>query len=148
MISFSCACGKTLRVKDEFAGKRVRCPGCGEPLRIPTRSVVSEDDFLEDDPQEDNADEEENYERALPSRRSSKKNSRSGKKSKRGKQHGGFALTWRRVGGVLAILLGILVSIGILLAVANGNMRAIRAVVFALVLFGTGITWLRGETAE
>jgi hypothetical protein len=27
-ITFSCACGKTLRVGDEHAGKRVKCPAC------------------------------------------------------------------------------------------------------------------------
>jgi hypothetical protein len=30
MISFSsAACGKKLKVKDELAGKKVKCPGCG-----------------------------------------------------------------------------------------------------------------------
>lgn len=27
-ITFNCACGKTLRVADEHAGKRVKCPVC------------------------------------------------------------------------------------------------------------------------
>ena len=34
-ISLSCQCGKALRVKDEFAGKKVRCPGCKEVMSIP-----------------------------------------------------------------------------------------------------------------
>jgi hypothetical protein len=34
-ITFSCECGKTLRVKDELAGKRVRCPNCQEILAVP-----------------------------------------------------------------------------------------------------------------
>ena len=34
-ISITCACGKTLRVKDELAGKRVRCPGCGQVSVLP-----------------------------------------------------------------------------------------------------------------
>ena len=29
-----CACGKRLKVADHLAGKRVRCPGCGEPLLV------------------------------------------------------------------------------------------------------------------
>jgi len=30
-ITVKCeGCGKTLKVKDELAGKRVRCPGCGQ----------------------------------------------------------------------------------------------------------------------
>jgi hypothetical protein len=35
-ISISCGCGKTMRVADEHAGKRARCPGCGATLTVPT----------------------------------------------------------------------------------------------------------------
>lgn len=34
-IQIKCECGKALRVKDEFAGKKVRCPGCSEILLAP-----------------------------------------------------------------------------------------------------------------
>jgi len=34
-IKVTCECGKQLTVKDQFAGKRVKCPGCGGPLVIP-----------------------------------------------------------------------------------------------------------------
>ena len=41
MIVFPClACGKKLNVKDELAGKRGKCPGCGKPITVP---VVTED---------------------------------------------------------------------------------------------------------
>ncbi len=33
------ACGRALRVKDELAGKTVRCPDCRQPLRIPGTSA-------------------------------------------------------------------------------------------------------------
>src|SRR5258708_7718000 len=37
MISFPCGnCNKPLKVKDEFAGKKVKCPGCGQQVVIPT----------------------------------------------------------------------------------------------------------------
>jgi phage FluMu protein Com len=32
---FRCPCGKKLLVKDEFAGKRIKCPACGVVLAIP-----------------------------------------------------------------------------------------------------------------
>src|SRR6266851_1143367 len=35
-ISFACACGQRLRAKDEWAGKRIKCPKCGTPCTIPT----------------------------------------------------------------------------------------------------------------
>jgi hypothetical protein len=34
-IALSCECGKRLRIKDEFAGRSVRCPACRATLDIP-----------------------------------------------------------------------------------------------------------------
>lgn len=33
-IVVECQCGKRFKAKDEMAGRKVRCPGCREPLRI------------------------------------------------------------------------------------------------------------------
>lgn len=36
MIKFNCTqCGHSYRVSDEYAGKRVKCKGCGTPNVIP-----------------------------------------------------------------------------------------------------------------
>jgi RsiW-degrading membrane proteinase PrsW (M82 family) len=42
-IPIACSCGKRLKVRDEFAGKRVKCPGCGQPLAVP--APTSEEDY-------------------------------------------------------------------------------------------------------
>lgn len=34
-IRLQCSCGKTLAVKDEFAGKTLKCPGCQKGIRVP-----------------------------------------------------------------------------------------------------------------
>ena len=34
-ISFGCDCGKRLKAKDEHAGRRTKCPGCGAILTVP-----------------------------------------------------------------------------------------------------------------
>ena len=34
-IEFSCQCGKQIKVSEKFAGRRAKCPGCGEPVVIP-----------------------------------------------------------------------------------------------------------------
>lgn len=34
-ISFTCACGKALKARDDFAGKKTKCPQCGAILAIP-----------------------------------------------------------------------------------------------------------------
>ena len=40
MISFSCSqCGKSLRVKDELAGKKGKCPQCDQALQVPLATV-------------------------------------------------------------------------------------------------------------
>jgi len=34
-IAVRCACGKEYRFKDEYAGRRAKCPACGQVVRIP-----------------------------------------------------------------------------------------------------------------
>ncbi len=34
-IEFTCDCGKALKVPDEHAGKRGKCPACKNPVQIP-----------------------------------------------------------------------------------------------------------------
>lgn len=34
------SCGKTLKVKDEFAGRPLKCPGCGSVVQVPATSPV------------------------------------------------------------------------------------------------------------
>jgi DNA-directed RNA polymerase subunit RPC12/RpoP len=35
-VSFPCSrCGKQLKARPELAGKKLRCPGCGEPVVVP-----------------------------------------------------------------------------------------------------------------
>ena len=38
-IQFKCQCGKALAVKDQFAGKSVKCPACGSGIRVPAGSA-------------------------------------------------------------------------------------------------------------
>jgi hypothetical protein len=34
-VKVACSCGKRFTAKDEFAGRKTKCPGCGQPLVIP-----------------------------------------------------------------------------------------------------------------
>src|SRR5579864_5476375 len=47
------SCGRTLQLKSELAGKRVKCPSCGEALRVPVPDSGADDAaanmLLEDD---------------------------------------------------------------------------------------------------
>jgi len=40
-IIVPCSCGKKLRIKDQLAGKRIKCPGCGTALSAP--AVMNEE---------------------------------------------------------------------------------------------------------
>jgi hypothetical protein len=33
-IRINCPCGKSLNVRDDLAGKTVKCPGCGKPIQV------------------------------------------------------------------------------------------------------------------
>ena len=35
-IQFRCKCGRGIKVRDTAAGKRVKCPDCGSPVRVPS----------------------------------------------------------------------------------------------------------------
>jgi uncharacterized paraquat-inducible protein A len=40
-ITFACDCGRTINAPDTAAGKRARCPGCGDLIKVPSESVPS-----------------------------------------------------------------------------------------------------------
>ncbi len=45
-IQVKCACGKSLKVRDEAAGKKIKCPGCQATLEVPEPAL----DLMPDDP--------------------------------------------------------------------------------------------------
>jgi hypothetical protein len=49
LIPVACRCGKKLRVKAELAGKRVKCPACGQALTVPADQLAAaqSDDVLD-----------------------------------------------------------------------------------------------------
>lgn len=46
-IRVNCSCGKSYQLKDEFAGKQIRCPSCNNVIKIP---AVESDSLLGNDP--------------------------------------------------------------------------------------------------
>ena len=39
-MTVACQCGRALRVKTELAGRRGRCPGCGQPIEFPSAPIA------------------------------------------------------------------------------------------------------------
>jgi hypothetical protein len=58
-IALSCDCGRALRVKDELAGKHIRCPDCKSILTVPVQEIRVQERILELIPIEDDEDPEE-----------------------------------------------------------------------------------------
>jgi hypothetical protein len=48
-ISLECPCGKALRVQDNLAGKKVKCPICGEILDVPQSVGSGRDEVVFDE---------------------------------------------------------------------------------------------------
>ncbi len=115
-IKVACACGKKLAVKDELAGKKVKCPACQKLLSIPKPKVQAEsldDEWdLGDSAEEDFEDEpsdasvksrggKSSASRGAVSRKSSVKGQ--GKKSKSSNR--GLLIGLSAGGGVLVVAL-------------------------------------------
>jgi hypothetical protein len=57
-IKLECmACGRNLRVKDDMAGRKARCPGCSKVMTVP--AVVEELPVVDDDEEVPEVDDEE-----------------------------------------------------------------------------------------
>ncbi|HTU20060.1 MAG TPA: hypothetical protein VMG10_18490 [Gemmataceae bacterium] len=52
-IALSCSCGRAIRVKDELAGKKIRCPECKSILAVPRKKNEADDLVLEVLPADD-----------------------------------------------------------------------------------------------
>ena len=146
MISVDCSCGKSLRVKDELAGRKVRCPACSQPLSIPAAEVeVAE--VLENE--WDDTPEEAPGEVPAPKRsRSAGKGSKSANKKGAKRSVGMFKRSFKMVFGVLSLLLGVLIGgwIGFAFLTGRGEFRMLRGLAFPAVLIGVGVAWIKGET--
>src|SRR5205823_3858617 len=92
MLRIECGCGKTLKVADEAAGKKVKCPSCGQLTLItkPSEAAVSAKPLPKRRPIED--DEED---------------ARPAKKTKAAAKGGG-CLLWVLLGGAAAAFFGLI----------------------------------------
>ncbi len=79
-IPVKCACGKKFSLKDELAGRKVKCPACQQVLSVPKPQVVEEPD----EPWEVDDDFDEDV--ALAKSKRGKKSASGGTKSKKGKK--------------------------------------------------------------
>ena len=93
-IKVVCACGKQLSAKDEQAGKRVKCPACKEPLRIPKPKVEEESYDDEWDTSDEWGTDDEDEASPPPARRRRASNSNAGSKKKRKRKKRSAKTDW------------------------------------------------------
>lgn len=56
MITFTCdACAKSYGVPDQYAGRRIKCPNCGEAARVPTAEIDQDTSMSLADPADTDA---------------------------------------------------------------------------------------------
>ena len=133
-IKFECPdCFREYRVKDELAGRSVSCKDCGSKIAIPDSDAYGEEwDDYDEEPAP-----------APVRQRSKKKKSKGGSKKKASAESSGAV--WKKIMGPLAILLGVVIAGFSVLAILDGNGRAVRGIVTGCVFVGVGFKWLRDE---
>lgn len=133
-LSITCSnCQKNLKVKEELAGKKVRCPECSAAISVPAKSAAAEDDFSEDldeaaSPRRKRRvvkDEDEFEDMPVLKPRASKS---SKKKSSKGKSSG---MRWLLIGGkcalgaVALVLITVVIRTGVeLIGLSNQDRRS------------------------
>lgn len=142
MIQVTCECGRVIKAKDEFAGKKVRCPDCQEVVALTSKTdkgsakasskktakrPVPDDEYFDDGEESDEEDEEiEDRPRASAKKKAKKKGSaaasdgaeKTGKKKKK-KPKDDSTKTVLIITGVL-LGLSVLGGLGYLIATSGG----------------------------
>jgi hypothetical protein len=142
-IALSCPCGNTMRIRDELSAKRVRCPECGEVLRVPAASVA------ESPLQRDSA-----ASRLPPKKRSRKRQSNSGRGGRApqtrspGASRSGFNINADTLRIVVLVLIAVdAVQVGVWSVFSlNGISRMMQSFGGLLTLFASigalGFSWV------
>jgi hypothetical protein len=104
-IALSCpSCDKALKVKDELAGRRVKCPGCGGPILVTVDEVPAEEMAVQEPPRRKaRVAEDEDEDRPRKKKKKKKKSNR---------------LLWIALGGGAVFVL-LLVVVGVVVFFAT-----------------------------
>jgi predicted Zn finger-like uncharacterized protein len=128
-IEVTCpGCGKDYRVKDERAGLKIRCKECQSTIQVPG---LDEDDYGE---------QEAAWDEPAPERIPSK--SRTQKRAVVSSVSGAASFTARKIFGVLAILLALLMLAGVGMQVMKGNLRSLGGLIVVAGVASVGFKWL------
>ncbi|MEZ6122288.1 MAG: hypothetical protein R3C49_03805 [Planctomycetaceae bacterium] len=136
-------CSKRYRVKDELAGKTLPCKACGGRMKVGRAAPAPPPP--EEDLWGDGGFEDEPAYGSPPPRKKAKKAGSSKKSTASGSSEGPSVL--KRIGGILAIVLGALIAVSSVVALINGTPRAARGIGTGIIMIGVGIGWLRGTAA-
>src|SRR5262249_4154612 len=112
-ISLSCPCGARLNAPDTTAGKKVKCPKCGDPIAVPAAAgfeVVDEKPVPAARPRRRVEDDEDDDRPARSRRRDDDEDDRPRKKKRKAKSGGVPVWAWATGGGLLLVA-GVVVAV-------------------------------------
>jgi hypothetical protein len=138
VIKVSCTCGKKISAKDEFAGRRVKCPACKKPLRIPEANVEEESYEDEWDTSDEWGTDDENEASPPPARRRRASSSNAGSKKKRKKRSAKTDWSWSFENPLLWV--ATLVIVGLLVCIVTLINPLAGARVFLILKAISGLT--------
>ena len=100
-IKFACEnCGKAYKVPEKFAGKKVKCKQCGDPVRVPAESNASVDSARAAQVSKRSV---VSSQRASAAKSSRKSRAESGSSSRKSSKSGGSARSAKTSGGSKAV---------------------------------------------
>lgn len=108
-----CPCGRALKVPEKFAGKKVKCPECGDGCRVPAKGGATSGSRKADSPKPKRRRAAETAAAAPPPRRAKKKGST--KKKSSGTSRKKPTLLIAIIGGVVCIAVIALIAIKVFL---------------------------------
>ncbi len=132
VIDVQCeACRKRYRVKDNLAGRRIKCKQCEAVMVVP--DPMSADDEW--------GDYEDEPELPPPRAKSAKRKPNRKKTTKPVSEGPGLG---KKVFAVIGMALGVVVAIGSVVALLNGTPRAVRGIGTGCIITAVSFGWFRG----
>ncbi|MBM82184.1 MAG: hypothetical protein CMJ78_16580 [Planctomycetaceae bacterium] len=118
-IRIECDCGKLLRLADAAAGKRIKCPICSKPVKVPSSDAMEITDF--DDGFDDDFDDpfDDGFQKSA--RRGSRKQSSLKQKSRKRKQQKGTNFIVGAIIGAVTVVVIVAIPVGIWLFNSDDN---------------------------
>ena len=125
-------CRKRYRVKDELAGRKIKCKQCGKPIKVEDPLAMQDDEWAGDYGDDGYGEDPAYAEPARPKKKGSVKK----KKKAATKSASSTKAAWKLPVGILGIAGGIGLLVFSIYGISNGIRKSFRALGGAVVMIG------------